>query len=117
MKKISKLFSVLGLAAAGSFFAYNIHLADVEQEQGKSFLEDQGLTNVEGGETITHFNACGGEYSREYTATDPNGEQVLKAVCFDKSGNGSTQLSNAAPLFDKNVEKCAREMFKPNKLS
>lgn len=118
MTKTAKLFTALGMAV-GSLFAYGAHMSNVEKKQGQSFLEDQGLTNVEGGETITHFNACGGEYSREYTATGSNGEQVLKAVCFDKSGKGPTQLSNAAPVFDDSVVDCAKEIFKPkpNRLS
>ena len=60
----------------------------VSQENGAEYLEEQGYTNIQGGDDLDIWNGCGNNtFSRDYNVTTPEGKDGLeKTVCFSILG-------------------------------
>lgn len=80
-------------AIALAFAAISMQETAHPAEEGHDWLEEQGYTEITGGETTSYFNACGKNVmSRTYEVTTEDGSRADRTVCFGIFGKH-------APLF------------------
>jgi len=78
---------LVGLAVVAGITSLND--AVYPASEGREYLEQEGYTNIQGGDETSFLNACFGQHtmSRKYTVDDPDtGKAMEKTVCFGLFG-------------------------------